>query len=148
MTRGRTNPDRDRANATPRKPKPPAHLTDAESAIWTKVCKDQSGEWCEVAAAGALLEMYCVALAFYRALTAAKQAEMADATAPAAALTAARKWNESIKDQALHVAVLETKLRLTPQSRQRSDTPQGAGPRMPWDDQPPGGGDDGGEGTE
>lgn len=144
MTRGRTNPARDRANATSRRPKPPAHLTDAEGAIWTKVCKDQSGEWCEVAAAGALLEMYCVALAFYRALTAAKQAEMLDAVDPADALAIAKRWNETIKDQALHVAVLETKLRLTPQSRQRADGPQGA-PVNPWDDpdEPEGGGETG-----
>lgn len=134
MTRGRTNPARDRANAGSRKPKPPAHLTDAEGAIWTKVCKDQSGEWCEVAACGRLLVMYCVAVAYYDAVLAAMHiAALEHVDSAAAWLEASSGWQKKLADLEPRVYNLETKLRLTPQSRQRADGPQGA-PANPWDD--------------
>ena len=133
MTRGRTNPDRDRANATSRRPPPPAYLTDAEGAIWTRVCKDQSGEWCEVAKGGMALAMYCETRALYEAIKAAKDAAVLAAPDPEAALTSAKAHHEALAKLGPELLSLETKLRLTHQSRQQKDGPQGAGPRNPWD---------------
>lgn len=140
MTRGRSNEADARKNFKG-KPRPPGHLSDGERAIWTRVCAKQTPEWCELAASGALLEMYCVALAHYRLLCAARAALMADAEpseTEAAVdlgkrLAAASSLSNSIANQAAHVAMLETKLRLTPQSRIRADRADNE-PRMPWED--------------
>jgi phage terminase small subunit len=137
MTRGRTNANRDRVRLA--KPRPPAHLTAAERDIWTRTCRDQTGEWCELVASGAILEMYCVALAHYRLLTAARQTLMARSAAgdddPAqdieAKLKATVNLSISIANQATHVAALETKLGITPQTRIRKDARDNA-PPAPW----------------
>lgn len=135
---GRSNESGARKHFTG-KPRPPGHLTPAERAIWTKVCSKQTGEWCELAASGALLEMYCVALAHYRLLCAARAALMAESkpTESEAAvdlgkrLATATSLSNTIANQAAHVAMLETKLRLTPQSRIREDR-SGNEPPAPW----------------
>lgn len=140
MTRGRSN-EADQRKEFKGKPRPPGHLTPAERAIWTKACAKQTPEWCELAAGGALLEMYCVALAHYRLLCAARAALMAEAgpSEGEAALdlgkrlATAANLSNSIANQANHVAMLETKLRLTPQSRIRADR-AGNDPLMPWED--------------
>ncbi len=133
MTRGRTNPARDRANASSRRPKPPARLTDAEAAIWTAVCASQSGEWCEVAAVGTALTMYCVARAFYEAVLATMHAEVAEAELPSIAIAVAARHQKSLAELEPRVISLETKLRLTHQATIRADGPKGA-PVNPWDD--------------
>lgn len=139
MTRGRQSTDQRKPRTS--KPRPPAHLTDTERDIWTKVCAAQDGAWCDIAASGALLEMYCVALAHYRLLVATRQAIMADADVrPADKLKNTGRLSDAITMQAGHVAVLETKLRLTPQSRQRADAKPGA-PVLPWEMTPEENGD-------
>jgi phage terminase small subunit len=139
MTRGRSNEADQRKNFAG-KPRPPAHLTDAERDIWTRTCRKQTGEWCELAASGAVLEMYCVALAHYRLLCAARTALMAggEASEGEAALdlgkrlATAANLSNAIATQASHVAMLETKLRLTPQSRIRADRSDNE-PPAPWE---------------
>lgn len=139
MTRGRQSTDQRKPRTT--KPRPPAHLTDTERDIWTKVCAGQDGAWCDIAASGALLEMYCVALAHYRLLAATRQSAMADPDRPPGErISACAKLSDGITMQAAHVAALETKLRLTPQSRQRADAKTGA-PLMPWEQFPEDDGD-------
>jgi hypothetical protein len=133
MTRGRTNPARDRANANGRRPKPPARLTDAEAAIWTATCASQSGEWCEVASVGTALAMYCVARAYYEAILARMHAEVAEAVDAADAITVAGRYHKTLADLEPRVISLETKLRLTHQANIRPDVgPRGA-PKNPWD---------------
>jgi phage terminase small subunit len=142
MSRGRTNETDQRKNFKG-KPRPPAHLSDAERSIWTRVCAKQTPEWCDLAASGALLEMYCVALAHYRLLCAARAALMATAAATEGEATidlgkrlaTASNLSNGIANQASHVAMLETKLRLTPQSRIRADR-AGNEPPSPWDPLP------------
>lgn len=122
------------------KPRPPAHLSAAERAIWTRVCSRQDDAWCEVATSGALLEMYCVALAHYRLLCAARLALMAGqgSTEDEASidlgkrLATASSLSNSIAQQAAHVAMLETKLRLTPQSRIEPRAARNQ-PPAPWE---------------
>lgn len=146
MTRGRSN-EADQRKEFKGKPRPPGHLTAAERAIWSRACAKQTPEWCELAAAGALLEMYCVALAHYRLLCAARAALMAEAGASEGEaaldlgkrLATAASLSNSIANQANHVAMLETKLRLTPQSRIRADRVDND-PPMPWDKPDPGSG--------
>jgi phage terminase small subunit len=115
-----------------RKPKAPSHLSDMERAIWHGVCRRQSAEWCELAAAGACLEMYCVAVAHYRYLVVVRnkvRAEHAEETEAPAVLD---KLSASIATQANHVAMLSTKLRLTPQSQIQPRTATNEAP-APWD---------------
>jgi phage terminase small subunit len=139
VTRGRQSTDQRKPRTS--KPRPPAHLTDTERDIWARVCAGQDGAWCDIAASGALLEMYCVALAHYRLLVAARQVIMADKDVSAdEKLKSTARLSDGITMQAGHVATLETKLRLTPQSRQRSDSKPGS-PVMPWDVHPEDDGD-------
>jgi|SRR5688572_10581522 len=134
MTRGRKNADRERHRA--RKPKPPGHLTPAESELWTKVCASQDGAWCELASTSGLLEFYCIARAYYDLLVASRRVLLAppeDAEGPVAPnLTKASAVSEEINKQSAEVVRLARALRLTHQSRQE---PKGTkqSPRDPWD---------------
>lgn len=133
MTRGRKNADRERKQG--RKPKPPSHLTDAESAIWTRICASQTGEWCELAATSSLLERYCIARAYSDLLVVKRRSLLAapeDVDPPVRPdLSAAYGISEEIIKQSAELLRLERALRLTPQSRiepkgSRNDPPE------PW----------------
>lgn len=145
MTRGRTNEADKRKDFGP-KPRPPSQLTATERAVWTKVCSKQTGEWCELAASGAVLEMYCVAVARYwlihatcNALVAVDVGGEGDATVRLATrLEVSGKLFNQLGLLEQRVAALETKLRLTPQSRIRSDRANNE-PPSPWGPMPGGG---------
>jgi len=134
MTRGRKNADRQLHRG--RKPKPPGHLSGAESFIWTKVCASQDDAWCELAATSGLLEFYCIARAYYDLLVASRRVLLApsdDHGAPCSPdLTRASSVSEEIIKQSAEVVRLARALRLTHQSRQE---PKGTkqSPRDPWD---------------
>jgi phage terminase small subunit len=143
----RTNENRERKRFS--KPRPPAHLTDAEAAIWTRTCKDQTGEWCEVAAAGIVLEMYCVAVAQWRLTSERRRAvaeQLADEVILAEAKETARLMaqedalTEAAAKQGAHIIRLESTLRLTPQSRIRNESARND-PPAPWDMHPTDDGD-------
>lgn len=133
MTRGRKNADRERKGL--RKPKPPGHLTPAESELWTKVCASQDGAWCELASTSGLLEFYCIARAYYDLLVASRRALLAppeDAEGPVTPdLSKASAVSEEIIKQSAEVVRLARALRLTHQSRQE---PKGTkqSPPDPW----------------
>lgn len=145
MTRGRSNETDQRKNFGA-KPRPPSQLTPVERLIWTKVCAKQTAEWCELAASGAVLEMYCVAVARYRLIHATCNALVAtpDSEGGEAVVQLATRLDQSGKlfnqlgllEQ--RIAALETKLRLTPQSRIRSDRSNNE-PPSPWGPMPGGG---------
>jgi phage terminase small subunit len=145
MTRGRTN-ETDQRKQFAGKPRPPHQLTPTERAIWTKVCAKQTAEWCELAASGAVLEMYCVAVARYRLIHATCNALVAappDGEGDAVVLLAGRldqsgKLFNQLGLLEQRIAALETKLRLTPQSRIRSDRANNE-PPSPWGPMPGGG---------
>lgn len=134
MTRGRTNADRERKRG--RKPKPPSHLSDAESSIWTRICASQDPAWCELAATSSLLERYCIARAYSDLLVAKRRSIMATpepGEGVAADISAAFGISEEIIKQGAELLRLERALRLTPQSRIE---PKGAknDPPEPWGD--------------
>lgn len=139
MTRGRTN-EADARRSFKGKPRPPAHLTQPEREIWTRTCAKQTPEWCDVAASGNVLAMYCVASARYwlvhatcNALVATDGGTEGEAIAALAArLEQSAKLFNQLGLLEVRVTALETKLRLTPQSRIRADRVDND-PPSPWD---------------
>jgi phage terminase small subunit len=132
MTRGRQNADRARHRG--RKPKPPGHLTDAEAAIWTKVCASQDGAWCELVSTSSLLERYCQARAYYDALVAHRRVLMAppEDGGELPKLSDAFGISEEISKADAACLRLERALRLTPQSRQEPKGTKNVAPD-PWE---------------
>jgi hypothetical protein len=135
MARGRKSRKRDKI-LTARFP-PPAHLTPEQSLEWTRICAAQTPDWF-VTGAEHLLECYVVSVCYIRALHKRRTEMLADPDNKPGDFVGI---SESIAAEGRNLIAFGRQLRLTQQSRVRSDGAKER-PPMPWE-----GGDDDEDGT-
>lgn len=115
----------------------PATLTKAQSDLWDETVEGQSAAWL-VPGMETLLHAYVISACYLRLLYGKRETAIADPDSGPKDITA---YDMAIGAEVRNVAMLMTRLRLTPQSRQdRSEAKDR--PKMPWDDFPEENGDE------
>lgn len=114
----------------------PTTLTPAQSQLWDSTVEGQSAAWL-VVGMEALLHAYVVSACYLRVLYGKREKLLTDPDSTAKEITS---FDVAIGAEVRNVAMLMTRLRLTPQSRQdRSEAKDR--PSMPWDVHPEDDGD-------
>jgi hypothetical protein len=115
--------------------KPPT-LTKDQSALWDETVEAQSASWL-VVGMEPLLHAYVVSACYLRVLYGKRELAIVDPDSTPKDITA---YDMAIGAEVRNVAMLMTRLRLTPQSRQDRSTAKDR-PPMPWDLHPEDDGD-------
>lgn len=114
----------------------PSTLTKAQRELWDETVDSQSTAWL-VAGMEPLLHAYVVSACYLRVLYGRRELAIADPDSTAREITA---YDVAIGAEVRNVAMLMTRLRLTPQSRTKETDPQSR-PAAPWEQFPEDNGD-------
>jgi hypothetical protein len=107
----------------------PITLTGAQSKLWDETVSAQSTAWL-VAGMEPLLHAYVVSACYLRVLYGKRETALSDPDSGPKDITA---YDVAIGAEVRNVAMLMTRLRLTPQSRAHKESTKDR-PLMPWED--------------